>query len=77
MTINKTTEPKFIGIDQNGDKIMIYSNYPRKYLIDYFGTTYIKKMYQDDKNGRRMHVGYIIDGYWYKLYKVEEFRIQS
>jgi hypothetical protein len=56
---------------------MIYSKYPRKYLIQYFGNTYIQKMYEDDENGRPTHIGYIINKEWFKLYKLEELRIKS
>ena len=70
-------QPKYLGINQYVDKIMIYSKYPRKYLIQYFGNTYIQKMYEDDENGRPTHIGYIINKEWFKLYKLEELRIKS
>lgn len=64
----------YIAIDQNGYTYHLYTNFPRKELIEMFGVSSAQKMYCDDKKGKSFHIGYIIDDLWLKLYKVEPFQ---
>lgn len=64
----------FLGIDQYGLKYCLTkTKFPRKQLLQLFGSTYTKKMYVETKNGKIKHVGYIIDGHWIKIYKLFEW----
>jgi hypothetical protein len=60
-----------IGIDQYGKIYRDLTKYPRKKLQDIFDTKSISKMYIAGKDGKAIHAGYIIKGYWIKLYKVK------
>ncbi|MGA1047348.1 MAG: hypothetical protein ACO3UU_05020 [Minisyncoccia bacterium] len=60
-----------MGIDQYGDTYHDLSKYPRKKLQDIFDTKKIEKMYIDNDEGQAIHIGYIIKGYWIRLYKVQ------
>lgn len=62
-----------MGIDQYGDTYHDLTIYPRKKLQDIFNTKSISKMYIDGDDGQGIHIGYIIKGYWIRLYKVEPF----
>jgi len=64
----------FLGIDQYGKKYWLNKpKFPRNQLLQLFGSTYTKKMYVDTKNGKTKHIGYIIDDYWIKIYKIFEW----
>ena len=63
----------YLAINQYGEQILIDSKHPRKFLINYFGNTNIKKIYRDGENGCPVHIGYVINNQWFRLYKLEEF----
>lgn len=60
-----------MAIDQYGQTYHIGDNPPRKWLLDYLGRKSCSKMYCDKKDGRTMHVGYVIAGLWLTLYTVK------
>ena len=60
-----------MGIDQYGGTYHDLTKYPRKKLQDIFDTKSITKMYIDGKDGKAIHVGYIIKGCWIRLYKLK------
>ena len=66
----------FLAVDQYNQKHLLKTKFPRKELLEIFGATSARKIYQDDKNGRSYHIGYLIQGMWLTLYKVSEFRKQ-
>jgi len=64
---------KFIAIDQYGNKIFI-DKHPRKELAEYHGVQHIDKMYQDGKDGKAIHVGYVVSGHWYDVLAISPFK---
>jgi len=56
----------YLGIDQNGEKYILETKYPRKALMEKFGRKHVEKMYR----GEGDHCGYIIAGMWIMLFKV-------
>ena len=61
---------KYIGIDQYGHAHKLYTDYPRKELIEKFGVRSAKKIYRDTETGCR-HVGYVVCSLWISLYACE------
>jgi hypothetical protein len=59
--------------DQYGQTISIPGKYPRKELLDYFGRKHASKMYVDKKDGKTVHRGYVIAGYWLSLWAPVEW----
>ena len=66
----------FLAVDQYNHKHLLKTKFPRKELLEIFGATSARKIYQDDKSGQSYHAGYLIQGIWLTLYKVSEFRKQ-
>ena len=64
----------FLAIDQFNQKHLLKTKYPRKELLEIFCASKATKIYQDDKSGQSYHVGYVIQGMWFTLYKLSEFR---
>ncbi len=64
----------FLAVDQYNHKHLLKTKFPRKELLEIFGATSARKIYQDDKSGNVFHVGYCVSGMWFTLYKVSEFR---
>lgn len=62
-----------VAFDQYGQKYKLKTNHPRKELLDYFGHQHADKMYRDTDNGAR-HVGYIINGYWLEIFRLEPWK---
>ena len=65
-----TTSVKYLAISQYGNKHFLYTDHPRKELIDKAGGRSARKMYVDDKEGNAHHIGYIVAGEWWTLYVV-------
>jgi hypothetical protein len=66
----------YIAIDQYGDKVFI-DKYPRKELLEKRGIKHIAKMYCDTKDGQTKHIGYILQGSWYRVYGLEGVKFES
>jgi hypothetical protein len=64
----------FIAIDQYGRSYQIGNNAPRKTLLKTFNRQHCKKMYQDTKDGKTKHVGYIIAGLWLTVYVIGQWK---
>ena len=60
-----------MGVDQYGDTYYDLTKHPRKKLQEIFNTKSISKMYIDGDEGKTIHAGYIVKGYWIRLYKVQ------
>ena len=60
-----------MGIDQYNQHYDNLGKYPRKTLLERLGATGASKMYVDKLDGASVHCGYIIQGLWIKLYKLE------
>lgn len=63
----------YLAIDQYGHKLLLESKYPRKELLAYHNTSHADKVYVDTKEGTSRHIGYVVSGYWYTLYKLTLF----
>lgn len=62
----------YIAIDQYGHTYPI-AQYPRKELQALFGGHHdAQKMYIDQKDGKKKHVGYVIGGLWLHVFKLTE-----
>jgi len=64
----------FLAIDQFNQKHLLKTKYPRKELLEIFCASKATKIYQDDAGGKSYHVGYAIQGMWFTLYELSEFR---
>ena len=56
--------------DQYGQTYHNLGAHPRKALLDRLGYAKASKMYVDTKDGKALHVGYIIGRLWLTLYHV-------
>jgi len=61
---------RILAIDQYGNSHRLTGKHPRKELIERLGASNASKMYEDHIDGKTYHVGYVIDGAWYKFYTV-------
>ena len=62
----------FVARDQYGQTYFIYSEYPRKWLLNYFGRQHVDKIY-DDLKGQH-HIGYVIAGKWLTIFRINEWK---
>jgi hypothetical protein len=60
-----------MAIDQYGQTYHGIGPHPRKRLLEILGAKHADKMYVDGKDGKAIHIGYIIRGLWLTIYKVE------
>ena len=65
----------FIAEDQYGNTIFI-NKYPRKELMEHVGIKHANKMYADI-NDETYHIGYVIGGYWFAVFRLEPFKVNS
>lgn len=63
----------YIALDQYGNHYTI-QKHPRKELMAKLGATGAAKMYQDTKDGKVRHVGYVIRRHWLDVYRVCEWK---
>jgi len=59
----------YMAIDQYGQRWNIGNNPPRKWLLWRLGRKHADKMY-DIQDGQIKHVGYVIAGFWLRVYCV-------
>lgn len=61
----------YMAIDQYGQTYHLgLTRNPRKALMDKFGCKHAEKIYTDTPEGTR-HTGWIIEGLWLTVYRVE------
>ena len=60
-----------MAIDQYGQTHHDLGAYPRKELLKRLGRKKASKMYVERKDGKDVHVGWVIGGLWLTVYKVE------
>jgi len=60
-----------MAIDQYGHTYHALGKYPRKGLLEKLNRKHASKMYADKKDGRTVHIGWIIGGLWLTVYTVE------
>ena len=61
---------QYMAIDQYGNTYHGLE-YPRRDLLDRLGYKHADKMYVDKKDGRYVHIGYVIAGLWLTVYEVK------
>jgi hypothetical protein len=64
----------YMARDQFGETIHLKTKHPRKELMDHYGTQHAAKMFRDCKSGGVRHVGYIVAGHWFNVYRVLPFQ---
>ncbi len=62
-----------MAIDQFGHAYHGLTN-PRKELCERLGREHADRMFQDGKDGKTYHCGYIIGGLWLTLFEVKPYR---
>lgn len=60
----------YMAIDQYGQAYHSLGEHPRKALLTRLGKTSAQRMYRDKKDGKSVHIGWIIGGLWLTLYTV-------
>jgi hypothetical protein len=70
-------QANYIAVDQDGQMYHALGPYPRKELLQRLGRRRASKMYIDTRDGRTLHVGYVIAGLWLTLYEVKRFERPS
>ncbi len=63
----------YMAVDQYGETIHALGEHPRKALLRRMYRKHATRIYQDKKDGSRVHVGYIIAGRWFILYEVKPY----
>ena len=63
----------WMAIDQRGNEEHGLRGPPRKALLERLERKSAKKMYVDRKDGTSVHVGYVVGGRWFTLYRVTPF----
>lgn len=66
-----------MAIDQYGNTYHDLGRFPRKALMARLGARGARKMYQDGKDGKFYHTGYVVRNWWCKVYEVEPWRKQA
>ena len=66
----------YMARDQHGETIHGLVT-PRKDLLERLGRKHADKMYVDTKDGRTLHIGYIVGHQWFTIYKVERMENAS
>ena len=61
----------YIGIDQYGQHFPLFTDHPRKELMEHLGRKSARKMYCDLRDGGYAHIGYVIAGLWIRVFGVE------
>jgi hypothetical protein len=61
-----------VAIDQWGGIVYVDPKRPRASLMEQVGRKRAYKMYVDKLNGDTCHIGYIVAGRWFTLYRREE-----
>lgn len=58
-----------MAVDQYGNTYHALGAHPRKELMKRLGRKRASRMYQD-RNGKALHVGWVIGGHWLKVFEV-------
>lgn len=60
-----------MAIDQYGRTVHDLGPHPRKGLLAKLGAKHATKVYVDKRDGRSVHIGYVVQGRWFTIYWVE------
>lgn len=69
-TVRGRAKVDYMGIDQWGQTFHRLGPHPRKALVEMLGYKHVDKMYRDKRDGRTVHVGYVVGPHWVTLYEV-------
>lgn len=58
-----------IAINQFNDIIPVDPKAPKRSLMEHFGRKRGARMYRDTKDGKVLHVGYVVAGHWCELFE--------
>lgn len=65
----------YMAIGNHGDTIHLGdTKHPRKTLLEKLGATNADKIFVDDKDGKPKHIGYVVQGQWFQIYEVHEWK---
>ena len=62
-----------MAIDQWGQTEHDLGPHPRKELLRRYNRKSSRKVYVDKKNGGTVHIGWIVAGHWFTVYRVERW----
>jgi len=65
-----------MAIDQYGHTEHGLGTHPRKALLERLGKRNAHRMYVDRKDGSTLHIGWIIAGRWFTVYRVERMEVK-
>lgn len=65
------------AVDQYGTKLVLEGKHPRKELLEELGRKHADRIYVDTKDGRTLHVGYIVAGSWWSFYNVTRWEREA
>lgn len=60
-----------MAIDQYGNTEHNLGPHPRKGLLERLDRKHASKVYVDKKDGRSVHIGWIVAGRWFTVYEVK------
>ena len=67
-------DPEMLGYTAIDDYGEIYhlgpTKHPRRALLEMLDATHAQKVYTDTKDGTARHIGYLIKGRWFTLYRM-------
>ena len=55
--------------DQYGDRVDLFTEHPRKELMEHCGRKSADRMYEDLTTGGSRHIGWVIAGRWFQVWK--------
>lgn len=60
-----------------GRSLILEGKHPRKELLDKLDGSRAEKIYRDKKDGRSVHVGYIVRGEWFTFYNLTPWEVEA
>lgn len=63
-----------MAISNHGETIHGLGKWPRKGLLQKLGRKHADRVFCDGRDGKTYHVGYVVAGQWWRIYRVEPMR---
>lgn len=63
---------RYVGVDDCG-RFFPIEEHPRRELCEQLGRKHCERMFVDGPDGRPKHIGYVIGGWWIRVYRVEDW----
>jgi len=66
----------YLAIDERtGERLALTgAEHPRKQLLAKLGRKHADKMFCDTTSGDPKHIGYIVNGQWFRVYEVHDWQ---